>query len=867
MSYSDLLKPRRDVLSEDGIEGIIDFENLKDPRKRKIEARPADFFALTYPTADARRVIEAIHRRFSGDQDAPGLFLFEGLKGSGKSHLLLMVYHLFVSRDAGQGWLNRHNLRCDVPQDAVVVLNKFTDLPLYSIWDFVFEQLTGKPPTKKGLQPGLDEVKAVLGDRFLVLILDELEQGMRIITDPTVQAQNIAFLQMLSEWSNRENRVTLFASIYSDLEEPGSTLKRVPSCRIRFEHGADKARVVLHRLFENYIDLKPEDCRPVIDSYLGAWRRHDAVHRDDFAAQFAESFPFSPDVLEVILNRVPARGGFQNVRGALGFLARLVKLTHQKTDLITPAHADLADQEVTVRLADLDPTGDLIRRARENLKELESYPLVNGLGATAMLYTLSGSGRDRGATREHLLRAVSTPATDINGFERALLALQRYGSYFHAQEGRYFFDREENADAKVEFRSLLIPEERARGLIQKLWREELFHEPAAAVVLTDVDQAKDALGEMGKGRLRFVLSPRRLKAEDRHMLYHGLDERNQVILLEPKDPRFDALANRDLIKWAQRALAAEDLKPTTQEASRRDEYDRIGREDKKHIADALKRAGLTYLRIEKYGANPAEDVFEEESLGNSVTKENVVEKLSQEFYPVQHLAEHLIPRLDELRGVSVKEVDRDYRNFLGFPVPTHTNSVSRAIRVLCKEGRLGVRHPSDNFCGQEPDLTDTELFNATLDAPFKRPGSSPPTPGPRSEPPPPVPGPQPPGRVPPPTPPGREQSEIVIPSQPGSGALRQQLASRLQQIDGVQVSRARFTIFLESASGDLSTLPSSLRGNLSGAGSLTAEITITKEEVGGKGDVEQLAERLPNFPGASYSARLEILVPASAEER
>lgn len=868
MSYSDLLKPRRDVLSEDGIEGIIDFENLKDPRKRKIEARPADFFALTYPTADARRVIETVHRRFSGDRDAPGLFLFEGLKGSGKSHLLVMVYHLFKNRPNGQDWLGRHNLKCDVPQDAVVVVNKLTDLPLHSIWDFVFEALTGKPPRRTGLQPGLDEVRVALGDRFLILVLDELERGIQSIPNPAIQTQNVAFLQMLSEWSNRENRVTLFASIYSDLEEPGSTLKRVPSCRIRFEHASDKARVVLHRLFENYIDLKSERCRPVIDSYLSSWRRHGAVQRDDFDSRFSESFPFSPDVLEVILDRVPARGGFQNVRGALGFLARLVKLTHQKADLITPAHADLADSEVRVRLSDLDPTGDLIRRARENLKELESYPLVNGLGATAMLYTLSGSGRDRGATREHLLRAVSTPATDINEFERALLALQRYGSYFHAQEGRYFFDREENADAKVEFRSLLVAPERARDLIQKLWREELFREPVSSVILTDVDKAKDALGEMEKGRLRFVLSPRHLKAEDRHLLYHGLDERNQVILLEPKDPKFDALSNRDLIKWAQRALAAEDLKSTTQEASRRDEYDRIGREDRRHIADALKRAALIYIRVEKYGADPSEDVFEEEGLGNSVTKENVVEKLSQDFYPVQHLAEHLLPRLGELRGVSVKDVDRDYRNILGFPVPTHASSVPNAIRYLCKEGRLGVRHPRGDFSGRNPELTQSELSNATLDAPFERPNSAqPPAPGPRPEPPPPVAGPQPPGPVPLPVPQGGEQSEIMIPSQPGPGALRQQLASRLQQIDGVRVSRVRFTIFLESVSGDLSALPQALRGNLSGAGSLTAEVTITKEEAGGKGDVEQLAERLPNFPGASYSARLEILVPVSAEEK
>jgi hypothetical protein len=53
MSYSDILKPRRDVLSEEGIEGIIDLANLDDRRRRKLEARPADFFNLTYPTARA----------------------------------------------------------------------------------------------------------------------------------------------------------------------------------------------------------------------------------------------------------------------------------------------------------------------------------------------------------------------------------------------------------------------------------------------------------------------------------------------------------------------------------------------------------------------------------------------------------------------------------------------------------------------------------------------------------------------------------------------------------------------------------------------------------------------------------------------
>lgn len=126
MSYSDLLQPRRDVLSEDGIEGIIDLANLADAKKRKLESRPADFFALTYPTVDT---------------------------------------------------------------------------------------------------------------------------------------------------------------------------KRVPSCRVRFEHAPDKARVVLHRFFQNYLSADPECCRPTVESYTAAWSRNGGMRDDDFSARFSESYPFSPDVL------------------------------------------------------------------------------------------------------------------------------------------------------------------------------------------------------------------------------------------------------------------------------------------------------------------------------------------------------------------------------------------------------------------------------------------------------------------------------------------------------------------------------------------------------------------------------------------
>src|ERR1035437_183348 len=134
------------------------------------------------------------------------------------------------------------------------------------------------------------------------------------------------------------------------------------------------------------------------------------------------------------------------------------------------------------------------------------------------------------------------------------------------------------------------------------------------------------------------------------------------------------------------------------------------------------------MRVEKYGATVAEDVFEEESVGSGLTREEVVQRLSQEVFPVQLIAEHIANRSAEVRGWTVRDVDRDYRTILGFPVPTHASSVLKAIRSLCQDGVIGIRHPRGDFSGQVPDLSESELFNATIDAPFERSRPGQPTP-------------------------------------------------------------------------------------------------------------------------------------------
>ncbi|MBI2198940.1 MAG: hypothetical protein HYU42_10145 [Candidatus Rokubacteria bacterium] len=536
MSYAAYLRPRAETLAGE-IEGIIDLANLKDTRRKRLEARPDVFFSLTYPTADVRQVVSLLDQRFGEKAGAPGLFLFEGLKGSGKSHLLLLVYHLFRSPNEARRWLDRHGLRCRLPERVTPVVNKFTDLPLSSIWDFVFEQVKGQRPPRSMVQPSLTEVESALAGRQVVLIFDELEQGVRVLADAAVRAQNIAFLQMLSEWANRSVQVTLFASIYSDQQEPGATLKRVAACRVQFAQAEDRARVVLHRAFENYLDFKADSVAPVIGSYLN----------------------------------------------------------------------------------------------------------------------------------------------------------------------------------------------------------------------------------------RFI-------------------------------------------------------------------------------------AGAGGLEIE------------EEPLGTAASREDVAIFLSQHVYPPQLLAEHLEARLAQVKGQGVREIDREYRSTLGFPVPTHAGSLTRAVRSLCRERKLGIYHSRSNFCGADPALSDAELLDAVVAEPFEGSEALPSSPPRTGTPSSPVAGQVPPERGQRPTLTEGEQLPVRTGSQTGIGPLRQAVAALLQEHASARVHRARFTVFLQQTTGDLSSLPAAYRGSLAGPGSLTIEIAITKEEELSKAQVEQMIERLPNVPHAEYSADLILLLPA-AEDR
>ncbi|HEV8538471.1 MAG TPA: DUF499 domain-containing protein [Bacteroidota bacterium] len=868
MSFSDIVIPRPEVLRKDGIEGVIDIENLKDTKKKFIESRPEDFLDLTWPTADVKTVLEHLHQRYNSPERTAGLFLLEGFKGSGKSHLELLIYHLFTNRRSADGWLTKHNLQCTLPDDATVLIQKFTDYPieLEPIWMLVFKKLDATAAADPAKPPNLDQLRQALAGRRLVLIFDELEMGIESINNDHVRRQNITFLQQLSEESNRtENAsVTILASVYDTNKEPGDTLKRVPRIDVKFTEPLDRQKVVLHRLFKNAQNIERGKVEAIVQSYVNSWNRVGIRADEKYTENFIRSYPFTPELLDMFLHRV-LRHNFQGNRGPLGLLANVIRSTYKNVDVVTAAHIDITDNGIRNRLTDLDPGQPKLNCAQADLRDLQQLPFAGEIVSTTLAASLTSSGTTRGVSELELSRQVIKPGDDYNIYQATLQALDKLGAYFQHSEGSYFFDTQEKPYAKVEYGALKVDPNDAREFALNRWKINVFGD-SNAVVYRDSSQTRGALAQMDKNSLRFVLAPKRLEETERSLIYHGTENRNQIILLEPRSDSFNALDHPDLVKWAQLAKSANELQASTNDTDRKRQYEKIASENVRFIDEAFRKAGLNYVLIHVAGDGVQVLQFELEPMVPASNKPEVLTKLQQAVFPRQRFEDHILECLqDDRRRLFIDhtyaEIKNTYKKTLGFPVLTAETILPQAFSQLCKDKKIGLKNNRSRHCGSTPVFSGTEWNDVIVVEPFIEESEFPTLPFGSSSTQEGIPisqteGTEPDGNGEVITRPSEHIFNIQSTNEASVNLLRQRVAEKLSEYDDPKVHWARFTIFIQQSNAELSSFPSAIRGSMTGVANLHAEIVLERSGQFGKAQIEQLVEQLPSFTTALYKAEL-----------
>lgn len=851
-----MLKKRFATASQ--LDGVIDLERLNSGPSSSIERDARRFFELTFPSEEVHALLRALTRRFE-EKPSEGTVLAQAVKGLGKSHTLLLAYHLFKNPSEAQAWVTKLGYKWSPPSDTIVLVHKFTDrsVPKDVLWLLLGDAL-GKTWSEKRA-PNPEELFAAIGKSHLILIFDELERGIQGIVNEQRRIQNLNFLQMLSEAANRDPRITLIAAIYDGTVEPGATLRRTPRIELRFRKTEDRASIVRHRLFENAGSYDREAAKTLIQSYINTWKRFGVETPAQYAARMEATFPFLPDLVELVFTRITESGGFQGTRSALGLIGAMVDANGEGAYLMTAAHCRISDTACADRLQDLNPAGDLISCAQSNYRDLASQPFAEAIASATLLASLV-PGSPVGLSKDEVVRHAVKPGDDPNDLQTALDTFRKYGTYFHESDGRYRFDRHENEHAKVQLNARKYTDDAAREQLISIWRLEVFRDTNETVVFLDVEQIRSDLDALSLQGRRFVLAPRRLSTEERHALYVGAQKRNQIILLEPRDGGINHLTGADLLAYAKRIKAANELANAPGSADSRRGYEDIRAEESRQLQRLLRQAGLIYIRIESWAERPADTQFEEEQLGQASSKTEVVEQL-RTFYPPSLFVEDLRNRLGQFIGQRVEQVDRAYRNNLGFPVPLDVASVTNAVRELVQDaGRiLGLRHQrlGGGACGESVNLSQSDFDQAELAHPW--PASLPSAGGHSAGPvPSPVPQPQP-GSSPKPAPgAGRQPDDRTTPHCANLGELRQQVAARLVDLENPTIVQAKFSIFADFRGSDLAALPSAYRGNLSGTGDLGLQLEITIRGPLTKAQLEQECEKLPTPANANYSARISV---------
>jgi hypothetical protein len=190
-----------------------------------------------------------------------------------------------------------------------------------------------------------------------------------------------------------------------------------------------------------------------------------------------------------------------------------------------------------------------------------------------------------------------------------------------------------------------------------------------------------------------------------------------------------------------------------------------------------------------------------------------------------------------------------------------------AICALCELGNvIGLRHTADNACGRRPHLTGDQLGDAVISEPFDVP------PGPSTT------QPQPPATSVRPstgspqasggptfgsTTSGPPATETVATSfLPSRQQIRQEIARLLEQQQGHRIVSVRIALTFDERTVETGSLPSFLRGSLSGPAKFSGESALEFSGVFTKAQVEEMVERLPDFtPGA---CRVTLAVQAVA---
>ena len=488
-SIFDTCIPRDEILS-----GELSLELFAAKLRLVVEGKapqvyqdPKIFFANTFPTDGLKTLISEVFGRLVGATVGSPIIRLETSFGGGKTHDEIALWHIAKQGRQIEGLERFTNDLSSIPDRPIQVAaiacqdldpvngvyHPETGITTYTLWGEIAYQIGGidgygllRGSDEKRVSPGTVVLERLSQGKPTLIILDEIARHLRaakatIVGNSDLAQQVVAFLFSLMDLAAAsENLVFVYtlASSSDSFGEETTDIREAIQTSARQERVLSPStdieiyNIVKQRLFRSVDDRAAENAAK---EYINAYKASrialpDGCKDARYAQVIQSSYPFHPELFNLLTKKIASIPNFQRTRGALRLFALLARQLWKDTTawipLIHPHHLPIGvDEEVTSDLtsrlerplmrlpiqADIyNPDG---REAHAQLQDQDWLAagkprFSTWVGRTIFLHSIN-QGIAAGIRRPELNLSLLTPGLEIGFVDTALERLSAVAWY------------------------------------------------------------------------------------------------------------------------------------------------------------------------------------------------------------------------------------------------------------------------------------------------------------------------------------------------------------------------------------------------------------------------------------------------------
>lgn len=526
-SITKTCQPRPDVLTgslaDDHFAADLD-KIVRDPDSYAVYGDPDQFFALTHPTKGLKDMLARTFGRLAG-ANVPGaqhgVLRPQTVFGGGKTHGLIALYHLANgARPSNLKAFVDATLLPDSCQIAAAVGDKYDPedgvetklgrrgppVRVRTMWGDIAAQLGDKAwqvmksKDESRTAPGSDSWEQAIGTAPTIIIIDEIAQHIRqCATSGDADVRRMAeaipvFLKALMQVAAAKTNVVVIVSLATDRDAYGSEtteLEMLLNEQVQAaQRAAEDTKSVLAR---HQTIIRPAEDSEIADilktrlfssidaaaaletagEYQELYEQvaADGVNLPDgadqpvaYAERLAASYPFHPELVRVLDNRIGTIPNFQRARGALRLLAEVIAAVWKKeADLpvLNVADVDLSagnvlsgltaglGRDAFEQVAKVDIAGPTSHSAEIDSDRFAGKKTYATRTATTVFMHSLEQVSSAGASRGDWLLGTLEPGDSAEVVDEALNILSTSAWHLIPDVGRYAFRTEANANAVI----------------------------------------------------------------------------------------------------------------------------------------------------------------------------------------------------------------------------------------------------------------------------------------------------------------------------------------------------------------------------------------------------------------------------------